>query len=133
MIKKRLFVFAFLLMIASSCNFVVNNKISGNYHLVAVDIEKDICLAYKLEPENYICIVPSEIIAYCELKQYILIKQVPFQSYNSSDTNYYIVPIIKGKLNVFPEDSIIGPLKREEFNKEVLKKNLMNWKFKNLR
>lgn len=129
---KSVFVFVFLLTIACSCNFVVNNKISGNYHLVAVDVENDICLAYKLEPENYICIIPSEIIAYSKLNQYILIKQVPFQ-YNSLDTNYYIVPIIKGNLKVFPEDSIIGPLKREEFNTEVSKKNLKNWKFKELR
>ena len=112
------------------CGFVKDEQIVGKYHIYAVDSEDESCLGYQLEDENSICIVPPKIVAYCKNEQYIFVKQMNVE--NKKNFNYYIVPILTNNQTVFPEDSIIGPLNKNQFNKEILKMKLGNLEFKKI-
>lgn len=114
-----------------SCGFARNEKISGKYHIISIDVDDMPCLAYEVDG-NYISIVSPKIIAYSKVGRYILLKQKPYKAKFASDTNYYIVPILKGNLAVFPEDSVIGPLKKHEFDSLISKMPLGKWEFRKL-
>lgn len=116
----------------SSCGFVTNEEVFGKYHLIAVDIPEDLCLGYEVQDEDYICIVPSKILAYCKNEKYIFLKQTPYVHKDTLDINYYIVPILEDSIVIFPEDRIIGPLKEQKFNEEISKMNVRNLKFHSL-
>ena len=116
----------------SSCSFVRNEQIIGKYHILAIDTSDKPCLAYELENKNYICIIPSNILAYCKNEQYIFLKQMPHTNKDTTNINYYIVPILKDNPTVFPEDHIIGPITEKRFSEEILKMDLRNLKFKKL-
>ena len=114
----------------SCCSYVRNEQVVGKYHILAVDVYDDLCLAYELESENYVCLVPSKIVAYYKNEQYLFLKQVPYPGKDILDVNYYVVPIIKDNPAIYPENRIVGPLKELEFSKEIAKMNLRNLKFK---
>jgi len=116
-----------------SCSFVRNKEVFDKYHLIAVDTRSDLCLGYEVNNTgNYVCIVPSQILAFTTVGKYILLKQRPYHTKVASDTNYYIVPILKDNVIVFPEDSIIGPLKKHEFDTLISKMHLGKWEFREL-
>ncbi|KQS52579.1 hypothetical protein ASG38_17235 [Flavobacterium sp. Leaf359] len=112
------------------CGFVRDEQIVGKYHIFAVDTENESCLGYQLEDGNSICIVPPKVVAYCKNGQYILVKQMDVE--NKKKLNYYIVPILSNNQTVFPDDSIVGPLNRNQFDKEILKMRLGNLEFKKI-
>ncbi|MNK08448.1 hypothetical protein D3C87_263860 [compost metagenome] len=116
----------------SSCGFVTNEEVIGKYHLIAVDAHEDLCLGYEVPDENYICIVPSKILAYSKNEKYIFLKQTPYLNKDTLDINYYIVPILEDRIVIFPEDHIMGPLKEQNFNEEISKMNIGNLKFNSL-
>lgn len=51
---------------------------------------------------------------------------------NKKNLNYYIVPILKNNQTVFPDDTIIGLLDKNQFNKEILKMKLGSLEFKKI-
>lgn len=116
-----------------SCSFVRNEQIIDKYYISAVDLYNEPCLVYKLEDEYQICIVPSKVLEYCKNEKYIFVKQVPSGVKNTENINYYIVPILKGNPSVFPDSTILGPLSEQKFNKEIVKMNLLEIKFKKIR
>lgn len=116
----------------SSCGFVINEEVFGKYHLIAVDVDEDLCLGYEDSNENYICIVPSKILAYCKNEKYIFLKQAPYVYNDTLDINYYIVPILEDSIVFYPEDRIIGPLKEQKFKEEISNMNVRDLEFKNL-
>ena len=122
--------FIFICICFSSCGFVRNEEIIDGYHIVAVDDTEDLCLAYLPEGNNCICIVPEKILAYCKTEKYIFLKQSP---YGRRDTiNYYIVPILKDSPEIYPEESIIGPLKKQDFDVAISKRNIKNLNFEEI-
>jgi len=114
----------------SCCSYVRNEQIVGKYHILAVDVYDDACLAYEVKSDNYVCLVPSKIVAYCKNERYLFLKQIPYPDKNILNVNYYIVPILKDNPAIYPEGRIVGPLKEQQFNKEISKMNLRNLKFK---
>lgn len=121
----------FISICFSSCGFVRNEEVIGKYHIVAVDDLNDSCLAYMLEDGNSICIVPKKILAYSKTEKYIFVKQNPYGR-DTTNINYYIVPILKNSPEIYPEDGIIGSLKQQEFDAEISKMNLRIPDFKEL-
>ncbi|TRW22374.1 hypothetical protein FMM05_17870 [Flavobacterium zepuense] len=112
----------------TSCGFVKDKKIVGKYHIVAVDIPEDECLAYEVESGDYVCLVPPKAVAYCKNDRYIFLKQIPIEN-NDLDFDYYIVPTLNDSLAIYPEERIIGPLNEKEFDEEILKMNLKELEF----
>lgn len=128
----RLIILICLYYCFSSCGFVTNEEVIGKYHLIAIDTPEDLCLGYEVQGEDYICIVPSKILAYCKNEKYIFLKQTPYVYEDTLEINYYIVPILEDSTVIFPEDHIMGPLKEQKFNEEISKMNVRNLKFKSL-
>lgn len=106
----------------SGCQgFVKDEKITGKYHLVAVDILADLTLCYKLEGGDYKGVLEETVFAVGFNDNYIIAKQHP--SNNRAITNYYIVPIYIDN-PLFPEKGVVGPLTLEQFNEKRKELNI---------
>jgi len=112
----------------TSCGLAKDKQIVGKYHIVAVDIPEDACLAYEVESGDYVCLVPPKAVAYCKNDAYIFLKQNLVEN-NDLDFDYYTVPILNDSLTIYPEERIIGPLNEKEFDEEILRMNLKELEF----
>lgn len=110
---------------ACSLGFAKNEQVVGKYHIIAIDVADDACLAYEVGTGNFVSLVPAQVVAYAKSKHFLFAKQ---SAYAQKDTalNYYIIPIVEDTVTVYPEGRIIGPLKMQEFNKEILGKGMKN-------
>lgn len=114
--------YAFLLSSFIGCQgFVKDEKITGRYHLVSIDIPEDLTLCYKLESGDYKGVLEETIFAVGFNDNYIIAKQHP--SNNRAITNYYIVPIYKENI-LSPEKGVIGALTLEQFNEKRRELNI---------
>lgn len=96
-------------------DFVVKEKICGNYYLVASDAESEIFLAYH-EPDDNSCyygVIEKKVFAVGYDDSYIIAKQ---RMANKIITNYFILPI-KKKMD-WKNTGLIGPLTLDQFNKK---------------
>ena len=100
-------------VILSSCwGFAEEIQIIDRYHLLAVDIDTDMSLSYKLKDGNYVGIVDQTVFSVGFNDDYIIAKQHPDNDHNT--INYFILPIIKN-YTYSPDDGLIGPLTMKQF------------------
>lgn len=111
-LKNSFYIFLLLL---TSCGFVEEEKITGNYYAIAIDTDNDRTLSYRLENGNYVGIVAACLQSVGVSDRYIIAVQGPeyFKASDSSMFHYFIVPI-KQEYTLFPEEGIAGPLTKKE-------------------
>ena len=54
-------------LFSCSLGFAKHEHIVGKYHIIAVDVTEDACLAYDVGNGNYVSLVPSEVVAYAKV------------------------------------------------------------------
>ncbi|MFP9113533.1 hypothetical protein ACLI1A_06305 [Flavobacterium sp. RHBU_3] len=116
----------------SSCGFVTNKQVVGKYHIIAIDVAEDACLAYETGDGNYVSLVAAEVISYCNDENNIYVKQRLNTKEDKSFFSYYIVPIVADTVAIYPEERIIGPLNELEFYKEISRISIEDLYFKNV-
>ncbi len=124
---SKILVLCFSFMSLNACQaFFYEEHIIGNYYLVAVDGDEDMCISYQVEDQKMYgeIIIPSTVFAVGYDEDFIIVKQHPmnFPDVDKSITNYFIIPV-KNKIHKTLELNKIGPLSLEEFNK---KRNELN-------
>jgi len=116
-----------LLTLFYCCNFsgfVYKKQIIDKYYLIAIDIDEQMTICYPINNGDFIGIIDETVYSIGYNKDFIIAKQHPFKlpnNYEKSKTNYFIIPISK-KRSIIPEDNVIGPLTKAEF--ETNRKNL---------
>ncbi len=122
--KNSVLILKFIILafaIASCQRFNHDEKITGRYHLVSIDVAEDMALSYKLDNEDYLGIVNETVFAvgYCD--KYIIAMQHP--SNKRKIIQYFIAPIYD-VYTLSPEKGVIGPLTLEHFNEKRKELNI---------
>lgn len=118
-IYKYLFIIFLIIIFSCDSSFRYKENIIGNYYLVALELNEDMSLSYKVNEEDdaFVGIVNPTVFALGYNKDYIIVKQHPEKKPFVPDktiTNYFIVPL-NNKVSKSVEKNIIGPLSNEEF------------------
>jgi hypothetical protein len=101
----------------SGCGFVYDKKLTGKYHLSAVDIPEQMSVCYALGEEGS-CVgrIDETVFSVGWNERFIVAKQHP--SNDKSVTNYFILDMTKDGELVDPGVSVTGPLSESEFKKQ---------------
>ncbi|MNS39369.1 hypothetical protein D3C72_716470 [compost metagenome] len=107
--------FYLLLLLVTSCGFVEEKKITGNYYAIANDTHESRTLSYKINDDSYVGIVEACLHSVGISDHYLIAVQSPEYSIaiDSSMLKYFIVSI-KEEYTLFPEEGIVGPLTKKE-------------------
>jgi len=103
------------LLLVTSCGFVEEKKITGNYYAIAIDAHESRALSYKINDDSYVGIVEACLYSVGVSDHYLIAVQSSEYStaIDSSMLKYFIVPI-KQEYTLFPEEGIVGPLTKKE-------------------
>lgn len=100
-------------MIFSSCGFVHDEKITGPYRLIAVDVDQQMSVCYDLGNGSAIGRIGETVFAYGYNDRYIVAKQHP--NNNNNITNYFYLDMTKDEKYAEPSESVVGPLSESQF------------------
>ena len=106
----------------TGCGFSHDEKITGVYRLIAVDINEQMSICYELENGSCIGRINQTVFSYGFNKRFIVAKQHPAN--DKSVTNYYYLDMTKDSEFAEPSESVTGPLSKEEFEKATKKLDL---------
>jgi hypothetical protein len=133
---KTILYITFILIFLSSCvgglGLAVNERITGNYYLVAADDIEQLSLSYHTEDmeDIYGTVVGETVFAVGFNNHYIIVKQHPNIDFkvDKTITNYYILPL-KEKINWENINGLMGPLRFNEFNQKRKELNIEDLEF----
>ena len=117
---RLLIVFAsgvLLVLGLDGCGFVHDEKITGPYRLVAIDISEQMSVCYTLEKSDCIGRIPETVFSVGWNDRFIVAKQHP--SNNRSVTNYFILELARDGKLADPSASVTGPLSATAFEGKV--------------
>jgi hypothetical protein len=120
--KVRIIYLLLLFLLSGCLGFDIEEKVVGNYYLVAADAPEQLSLSYH-EPADgdiYGTIIDGTVFAVGYNEKYIIVKQHPWTFPNQTNngvTNYFILPLSKG-FNWKTNNGLIGPLTLEQFNEK---------------
>ena len=102
--------------------------IIGNYFVEWNDLIANRAIIEKTEKDSPYSngIISGYVFAVGHNSEYIIAKQHPYLN-DSTVTKYYIIDLNKRKLG--NNNSIIGPLEKEEFNKKTVELNISELQF----
>ncbi|MEJ2902314.1 DUF3997 domain-containing protein [Pedobacter panaciterrae] len=126
---SKLFIVLYALLI-SSCvgSEFQRQKILGNYFITTTDnYNRDIYIGYKLETGDFVGVLSSKIIEIGNNEEFIIAKQSKDFN-NKSDLNYYIIK--KMEKTITPENGVLGPFAKEEFQIKIEELGLKKVEFK---
>jgi hypothetical protein len=113
--------FLYLIFQLGCGGFVINDKVTGNYSLVATDEDQQLSLCYFDDSDNNggcVSIVTETVFAVGCNANYIIVKQHPRRfpdPPNKAITHYYILPV-NPKDKKLSDYGLIGPLSLAQFN-----------------
>jgi len=119
---RALAIGAILVFQLAGCGFVHDEKITGHYRLVAVDISEQMGICYALEKGDCIGRIPETVFSVGWNEHFIVAKQHPLN--NRSVTNYFILEIARDSKFADPSESVTGPLSAAEFEERVAPQGL---------
>jgi hypothetical protein len=112
-------------MLFGCSGFVSNDKLIGNYGLVAVDVSEQSCLCY-FEPAHKdlgcVPVVTQTVFSIGFNSKYIIAQQHP--NNNRKIINYFIVPVNYTHKHWGDNYGSIGPLTIEQFNEKRKELNI---------
>lgn len=118
------------ILILNSCwnNPSEFDLIIGNYYVGWNDLVANRAIVEKTEKESPYSngVISDYVFAVGHNSDFIIAKQHPYLN-DLTVTKYFIIDLKKRKLG--NNNSIIGPLEKEEFDKEIIKLNISELKF----
>ncbi len=96
-----------------SCGFVHDERLTGNYRLIAVDVMEQMSVDHSLDNGSAIGRINETVFAVGWDQRYIVAKQHP--NNNRAVTNYYYLEMAKDSPYADPSASVTGPLTAQEF------------------
>lgn len=105
-----------LLLLLSGCGFAYDERLVGNYYLVAVDVATEKMISYELPDGGLAPRIPRQVDSVGWNEQYIVARC------NGSDKEYYFLCIGKDSPYSLVRDCVEGPMELSEF--ESAKKRL---------
>ena len=122
---RKCYLFVLFAVIVSSCGFVYEEQICGNYYLIAVDTMNDLSLSYHYSKFDTSEGIVSDGIYYVATNNdYIIIKKHPYidevsrLKLDEGKTDYYIVKVDKDS-TCFDESTRLGPYIKDEFEHKI--------------
>ncbi len=123
----------FILPLTQGCGFVYQRHLTGNYYLIAVDSKDDMDVCYHPQRGDapYTGITGASVYAAGYDNDFILVKAYPalkdrtgisLHRYDSSTTEYYIIPVNNTQEAWEAQESKFGPFGKEDF--EVKRREL---------
>lgn len=103
-----------LSMILCGCGFVHDERLTGKYRLIAVDVLEQMSVNYSLDASSAAGRINETIFAVGWDQRYIVAKQHP--NNNRTVTNYYYLEMAKDSPPADAGASVTGPLTEAEFN-----------------
>jgi hypothetical protein len=110
----RIAVLSLVSAILSGCGFAHDERLTGDYRLIAVDSVEEMSVCRRLPDGNAIGRIGETVFAVGWNDQYIVAKQHPAK--NRNVTNYYFLDISRDSTYADPSQSVTGPLTEAVFN-----------------
>jgi hypothetical protein len=101
----------------AGCGFVHDEKITGPYRLVAIDVSEQMSVCYTLKKGDCIGRIPETVFSVGWNDRFIVAKQHP--SNNRSVTNYFILEMARDSKLADPSASVTGPLAATAFEERM--------------
>lgn len=98
--------------IGCGSGFVHDERITGPYRLIAVDVREDMAVCYDLGG-NAVGRIEPTVISVGWNDRYIVAKQRP--PANPHTTNYFVLDMTRDSKYADPLESVTGPLSESEF------------------
>jgi hypothetical protein len=106
---------AIISLIMMDCGgFVHQERLVGNYYLIAIDSEGDMRISYRIGESSFLGAIRATVFAVGYDSNFIIVKQHPSASFGKIDRtkiDYYIVPA----QDISKYDVVIGPLDQNSF------------------
>jgi nitrous oxide reductase accessory protein NosL len=102
-----------LALLLSGCGYAHDEKLTGPYRLIAVDVDEQMDVSYSLPNGGAIGRIPETVFSVGWNDRYIVAKQHPKN--NRSITNYYYLDMSRDSTYADPSASVAGPLKESDF------------------
>ena len=99
--------------ILSGCGFVHDERLTGDYRLIAVDVMEQMSVSLSLPGGSAIGRINETVFAVGWNDRYIVAKQHPAN--NRSITHFYYLDISRDSTYAEPSQSVTGPLTEAEF------------------
>lgn len=117
-VTATLFACAFL----TGCDLVHNERLTGDYHLTAVDVMEQMAVSRNLHDGLFVGRIDETVFSVGWNDHYIVAKQHPGN--DRSVTHYYYLDISRDSPHADPSESVTGPLTEAEFKKRQVELNL---------
>jgi len=104
------------ILLISGCGFVHDEHITGQYRLIAVDIDEQMSISYDLGDGSAVGRISETVFSYGYGERFIVAKQHP--NGNRGITNYFYLDMTKDSKYAEPSDPVTGPLTQKEFEDE---------------
>ena len=101
--------------VLTGCGFVHDERLTGDYRLVAVDVLEQMSVSRSLPGGNAIGRIDETVFAVGWNDRYIVAKQHPANDRNV--TNYYYLDMSRDSAYADPNQSVTGPLAEAEFKR----------------
>ena len=95
------------------CGYAHDEKLTGPYRLIAVDVDEQMDVSYSLPKGSAIGRIPETVFSVGWNDRYIVAKQHPKN--NRSITNYYYLDMSRDSAYADPSASVTGPLVESDF------------------
>lgn len=109
-------------LLVSGCGFVHDERITGPYRLIAVDLDKQMSISYDLGDGSAVGRIDETVFAFGFDERFIVAKQHP--NGDRSVTNFFYLDMTKDSKYAKPSDSVTGPLTEKEYASEAVRLNL---------
>ena len=100
-------------LLFSGCGYVHDEKLTGPYRLIAVDVDEQMNVSYSLPNGSAVGRIPETVFSVGWNDRYIVAKQHPKN--NRSITNYYYLDMSHDSAYADPSASVTGPLAESDF------------------
>jgi hypothetical protein len=113
-------------LLLSGCGFVHDERLTGNYRLIAVDVMEQMSVNHSLNNGSAVGRINETVFAVGWDQRYIVAKQHP--NNNRVVTNYYYLEMAKDSPYADPSASVTGPLTETEFKQRQAELRLPDFK-----
>ena len=101
--------------VLSGCGFVHDERLTGDYRLIAIDVLEQMSVSRSLPGGDTIGRIDETVFAVGWNDRYVVAKQYPAN--NRSVTNYYYLDMSRDNAYADPSQSVTGPLTEAEFKR----------------
>lgn len=112
--------------ILTGCGFVHDERLTGDYRLIAVDVLEQMSVCRSLQDGLSVGCINETVFSVGWNEHYIVAKQHPGN--DRGVTHYYYLDISRDSPHADPNQSVTGPLTETEFKKRQAELNLPDFR-----